>query len=76
MTSPTKRDVERRLDDLEGDDGSGDIEEASIAILLSSMNTDEYDPMDGEPGLVRCFGKLYQIPDLPLGDHGEGDDEQ
>lgn len=84
----SKRDVERRLTDLEGEGDSGDgdgqaqafeFEEASIATMLGAMTADKYDPMDGEPGLVRCSGEVYRVPDLPSGvfegENGDGDGE-
>lgn len=74
MTS--KHDIERRLDDIEGDSDDETLEEASIHTMLSSINAGEHDRMEEEPGIVRCFGQLYRVPDLPPGiiDDLEGDD--
>lgn len=73
MTS--KRDLERRLTDLEGVD-HGELPEASIHIILSSENAGEHDPLPNQPGLMRCFGDLYREPDLPSGVfEGENDNE-
>lgn len=90
MTASKKQqDVERRLEDLEGgsdedgDDRRGPYPEADIATMLGAMNTDEYDPMDGEPGLIRCLGEVYRVPDFPSDaleafgrdDSGDGESE-
>lgn len=59
MTRKRKREIERVLDDLDDGDG-GELPEASDLRIVNAVMNDEFEFVDGEPDLVRCYGDVYR----------------
>jgi hypothetical protein len=58
MTRRSKREITRAVDDLE----TGNGEPIDLSQLIFAGAEGELEDVDGKPGVVRCFGNTYRVP--------------